>query len=222
MDGKARKPESALTRERVEDGNVPAQRASAHVPIGETAQHGNAARELLSDRAASSTERREFHSAMNSDAARVLTAPRSPAKDVASSQVGQLVGFKDNGRTPLITFPGQPGAAAIPARATVELQATHIGSDVVLTFEGGDWLKPIVLGVIRAVDPNHLAEQPGHVEVEADGERMFVSAKDQLVLRCGKAMITLTKAGKILIEGTYVSSRSSGVYRIKGGSVQVN
>ena len=157
-----------------------------------------------------------------SDTARMLSAPRSPAKDIATSQVGQLVGFKDNGRTPLITFPGQPGAAAIPARATVELQSTQIGSEVVLTFEGGDWLKPIVLGVIRAVDPNHLAEQPGHVEVEADGERMFVSAKDQLVLRCGKAMITLTKAGKILIEGTYVSSRSSGVYRIKGGSVQVN
>jgi hypothetical protein len=42
------------------------------------------------------------------------------------------------------------------------------------------------------------------------------------VLKCGNASITLTKAGKILVEGTYVSNRSSGVMRIKGGSVQIN
>lgn len=60
------------------------------------------------------------------------------------------------------------------------------------------------------------------VEVDADGERMMVSAKEQLVLRCGKASITLTKAGKVIIKGSYVLSRSSGVNRIKGGSVQLN
>jgi hypothetical protein len=166
--------------------------------------------------------RPDVQAAQDEGTRRILSAPRSPPKDMSVPLVGQLIGFKDNGRTPLVTFPGQPGAAAIPARATVDLQATHIGSDVVLLFEGGDYQKPIVLGVMRATDPNHLAEQPGHVEVEADGSRMFVSAKDQLVLRCGKAMITLTQSGKILIEGTYVSSRSSGVYRIKGGSVQLN
>jgi hypothetical protein len=42
------------------------------------------------------------------------------------------------------------------------------------------------------------------------------------VLRCGKASITLTKAGKVLVQGTYVSHRSSGVIRIKGGAVQLN
>ena len=198
MEAKARKRGAAEVRESAEAGR---ERADAVRPVSVREAHGASG---------------------DSDTARMLSAPRSPAKDVATSQVGKLVGFKDKGRIPLVTFAGQPGAAAIPARATVDLQATHIGSDVVLTFTDGDWLKPIVLGVIRALDPNHLAEQPGHVEVEADGERMMVSAKDQLVLRCGKAMITLTKSGKILIEGTYVSSRSSGVYRIKGGSVQLN
>ena len=33
---------------------------------------------------------------------------------------------------------------------------------------------------------------------------------------------SLTKAGKVLIHGAYVSNRSSGVMRIKGGSVQIN
>ena len=43
-----------------------------------------------------------------------------------------------------------------------------------------------------------------------------------MVLRCGKASITLTQAGKILLDGTYVVSRSSGANRIKGASVQLN
>jgi hypothetical protein len=58
--------------------------------------------------------------------------------------------------------------------------------------------------------------------VDADGERLLITARHQLVLRCGKAAITLTQAGKVLIEGTYLSSRSTGVNRIKGGSVQLN
>jgi hypothetical protein len=49
-----------------------------------------------------------------------------------------------------------------------------------------------------------------------------VTAGSQLVLRCGKASITLTAAGKVLIEGAYVSSRSSGALRLKGGSIQLN
>jgi hypothetical protein len=51
---------------------------------------------------------------------------------------------------------------------------------------------------------------------------MIVSARKQLVFRCGRASITLTEDGKVLIQGTYLSSRSSGVHRIKGGSVQIN
>jgi hypothetical protein len=67
-----------------------------------------------------------------------------------------------------------------------------------------------------------LPATPGCVEMDVDGERMVVTAKSELVLRCGKATITLTKEGKVLIEGTFVSSRSSGVQRIKGGAIQLN
>lgn len=81
---------------------------------------------------------------------------------------------------------------------------------------------PSSWGVIQGKTSWPLDKQPNQVEVDADGERMIVSAKEQLVLRCGKASITLTKAGKVLIKGSYVLSRSSGVNRIKGGSVQLN
>jgi hypothetical protein len=60
------------------------------------------------------------------------------------------------------------------------------------------------------------------VEIDADGARMVVSAREQMVLRCGKASITLTRAGKVLIQGSYVLTRSTGVNRVKGGAVQIN
>jgi hypothetical protein len=135
---------------------------------------------------------------------------------------GQLVALTNEGRTPLVVFRGQPTSAAVTARSVVDLHGAHLGRGVVLLFEGADPGKPIVMGVLRDENGTHVDDHPGHVDVSADGERMLVTAKEQLVLRCGKASVTLTKAGKVLIEGTYVLSRSSGVNRVKGGSVQLN
>jgi hypothetical protein len=42
------------------------------------------------------------------------------------------------------------------------------------------------------------------------------------VFRFGQASITLTRAGKVLIRGAYLLSRSSGVNLITGGSVEIN
>ncbi len=155
---------------------------------------------------------------------------RTPAQQTRSRRLpqsagvvtGVLVGFSNEGRTPLVTFAGQPGSAALAARATLDLHSTHVGSEVVLVFADGDPLQPIVMGVLRQQDPNALQRRSGNVEVDADGERMIVAAREQLVLRCGRATLTLTKAGKVIIEGTYISSRSTGVQRIKGGSIQLN
>jgi hypothetical protein len=147
---------------------------------------------------------------------------KAVARKIEGVVTGELIGFKDEGRTPLVTYPDQPGTAAIAAGAILDLHGSHIGRKVVLMFENGDPKRPIVMGWLRNEEPWPLAGKPGQVEVDADGERLLVNAKQQLVLKCGKASITLTKAGKILIQGTYVSNRSSGVMRIKGGSVQLN
>lgn len=136
--------------------------------------------------------------------------------------IGELLALADNAQTPLVRFPGQPGTSAIAARSTVDLHGPHIGQPLVLMFECGDPARPIVMGVLRGAAGWPEAERPGQLDVDADGQRLVVSAKEQLVLRCGKASITLTKAGKVLIEGSYVLSRSTGVNRVKGGSVQLN
>jgi hypothetical protein len=58
--------------------------------------------------------------------------------------------------------------------------------------------------------------------IKVDGKRITIEGEDEVVLKCGDASITLTKAGKVLIRGKYLLNRSDGVNRIMGGSVQVN
>jgi hypothetical protein len=150
-------------------------------------------------------------------------SPERPAETALNGViVGELIALTDDGRTPLVLYRGQPGTAALPARTVVDLHGAHIGRSVALMFEGADPAKPIVMGVVRQGAGWPLPDRPAQVEVDADGERLVISAQESIVLRCGKASITLTKAGKVLIQGTYILSRSSGVNRIKGGSVQLN
>ena len=159
------------------------------------------------------------------DALQPLLAKPSNAAGIEalpSVVIGELVALGDEGRTPLVLYPGQPGTATQRARSVIDLHGPHIGQPVGLMFEADDPTRPIVMGVLRQREGWPAAEAPSQVQVEADGERLIVSAAEQLVLRCGKASITLTKAGKVLIQGSYLSSRSSGVNRIKGGSVQLN
>jgi hypothetical protein len=143
-------------------------------------------------------------------------------KRICGVLTGVLIGFRDEGQTPLVLYPGQPGSAALGATSTIDLHGAHIGHQVALMFERGDPGRPMIVGRIRNPQGWPLPEQSGQVEVDTDGERLIVTAKEQLVLRCGRASITLTKSGKVLIQGAYVSNRSSGVMRIRGGSVQIN
>ncbi len=147
--------------------------------------------------------------------------PRLALPRVDGVVVGTLVALRDVFE-PLVVYAGQPGTAALAARTTIDVRGEHIGSEVVLMFEEADPLRPIVVGLVRKPGGWPLAERPAQVEVDADGKRLVVTAKDQIVLKCGKASITLTAAGKVLIQGAYVLHRSSGVLRIKGGSVQIN
>ena len=60
------------------------------------------------------------------------------------------------------------------------------------------------------------------VEARVDGRRVELEAADEIVLRCGKASIVLRRNGRVVIRGTYVETRSRGVNRVKGGSVEIN
>jgi hypothetical protein len=151
----------------------------------------------------------------------LMQAPRPPSWRGSQVAVGELVALAEDG-TALVVDPARAQARAQCARSVVDLHAAHIGAQVLLAFEQGDLERPIVMGVLRGRAGWPLEEAPGQVEVSANGERLVVSARRQLVLRCGKASITLTRAGKVLIEGAHVVSRSTGMNRLKGGAIELN
>jgi hypothetical protein len=145
-----------------------------------------------------------------------------PAR-IAGIVIGRLVS-----RVPLIeAWAGAVGGA--PARTLAALPADAVGREVALMFEDQDPSRPFVTGCVeplRLPAPAAGADEgPANgLSVEANGtkERLVLSSEQELVLRCGKASITLTRAGKILIRGAYVSSTASGTNRIRGGSVDIN
>jgi hypothetical protein len=144
--------------------------------------------------------------------------PKSAEIGLPSVIVGRIAAILESG-APLVDFPGNESGNLISARSLVALNTADAGRDVALTFEGGDQSLPIIMGVVQTSPP---AAGTRPVEVRLDDDSLTLSAKREIVLQCGKSSITLTSAGKVLIRGAYLLSRSSGVNRIKGGSVQIN
>ncbi len=145
--------------------------------------------------------------------------PEDDVPAIPGVMIGWFAGFDGNG-LPLVQVSAENDGAGIVARTVCALGPGDQGRQAVLNFENGDRHKPIILGLLQTPAPPTPAEPP--VSITLDGEQLALTAKNEIVLRCGKASITLTRAGKVLIRGAYVLTRSSGVNRIKGGSVQIN
>lgn len=148
------------------------------------------------------------------------SAAKSEASRIDGVVIGVLAGFDPQG-APLVVFPGNTQDAGLPARASAQLSKEDQGREVALMFENGDPARPLIIGRIQRPE-EFTVESKSPIAAEMDGERLEFKADKEIVLKCGKASITLTQAGKILIRGAYVLSRSSGVNRIRGGVVHVN
>lgn len=168
------------------------------------------------------------HSDSATEADETPSAPLPPL--VQGVLIGTLADISSSGE-PCVTYPGNLAVLPVKARAMTPINTDAIGSDVALLFENGDINRPIVMGIIQSPPgeiqdtvETQLVDEKSSADTEllVDGKRINLEAREQIVLRCGKSSITMTSAGKVIIRGTYVSTRSSGANRIKGGSVQIN
>ncbi|MCY1017407.1 DUF6484 domain-containing protein [Pyxidicoccus sp. MSG2] len=160
----------------------------------------------------------------------------SVTERVWESQTGWIVRAREQGQL-IIDFEGNT-AGPLEARTTVELSPEELRTAIAgrrpveLRFENGDPRLPVVVGIAPVISLNDLLqgltrshedeeEASGEPASEEEGVRI-IQARDELVIQCGKASITLRRNGKVIIKGTYVETHAEGVNRIKGGSVQVN
>jgi len=131
-----------------------------------------------------------------------------------------FAGFDAEGRF-LVTL-GE-GMAPVQALSTVGLAPGDAGAAVVVAFEKGEVRHPLIVG---RVQPLHTEVPPAAIaaqmDASVDGERVVLQARERIELRCGDASIVLTRAGKVLINGNYVLSRSRGANRVKGAYVGIN
>ncbi len=171
---------------------------------------------------------------MRRDRSSVLEVLATAGARDATVRVGVLVDLAAG--APRVEFNGSGGP--VPARAMIPLDAAALSADggrreVVLLFEEGDPARPIVAGLLEpavatpALDAALEATVEGAVEAtpeiaEVDGRRVVIEGKDEVVLRCGEASITLRRNGKVVIRGLYVESHAAGTNRVKGGTVKIN
>lgn len=103
--------------------------------------------------------------------------------------------------------------------------AWSAGDAVLLLFGPEPPFQPVVLG--RVADrlpipsPSNVTNNPER-DITVDGRRVVLDAQEEVILRCGPASITLNSAGKIVIKGAEIVSRSSGANKIKGALVNIN
>ena len=151
--------------------------------------------------------------------------------DAPALVVGEIAEIDESGRASVL-FPGN-SIVPIPARSALTGNVdgdadTLIGASVLLTFENANADRPIIIGLLRdelvsetviskpAIQPND------ERDVLVKGRRVVFEADQEVELRCGKASVNLREDGRIVILGGYVISRSRGVNKIQGGSVQIN
>jgi hypothetical protein len=161
-------------------------------------------------------------------AARQGTAEAAERLDGA--RVGVIAGVVQG--APEVSWPGRRGRPvrarlAIPLRGEALVAAAAERRGAVLVFEGGDPARPIVVGLLEPETPllDELLGAPAERRPEVahvDGKRVVIEGRDEIVLRCGRASITLRRNGRIALHGMQLETRARGLQRIKGGKVEIN
>jgi hypothetical protein len=133
---------------------------------------------------------------------------RAAAVTASTIKTAVICGFHKSG-APLVRIAGQDsGACDAAARSVVPIAPELLGAEVIVGFEGGDLMSPVILGVLQS---------PSAMPYE-----LRLTAKDRIEISCGKAGITMHADGKIVVHGEYLISRARRTNRIEGGAIQIN
>lgn len=137
--------------------------------------------------------------------------------------IGEIVRIDARGLV-WVRSPGtaRPQAARLTSTITRSMldQAFREKQAVALALDTEE-SRPLILGFIVDRLPTAPEQDPCARQVLA-ADQLELQGRESVTISCGRASITLTKAGKILLRGDYVLSQSTGANRLKGASVQIN
>jgi|SRR6516162_7495093 hypothetical protein len=148
--------------------------------------------------------------------------PPELAMRPAEVVIGRIVSIGLGG-APIVDFPENPAGEPVAAMATARYDLDAMGRNVALMFISGDPARPLAIGVVaHPGGRDQVDASTGAVQHEDPPECLTLAATREIVLQCGRASIVLTRAGKVLVRGAYLSLRSTGMQRIIGASVHIN
>ena len=104
----------------------------------------------------------------------------------------------------------------------------YVGREVLVVFPEGNTDIPVIIALMENPIDQLVSleieddEKKQEKDFKIDGKHVTIEAENEIVMKCGKAIILLRNDGKIIIKGTHLLSRSSGPNRIKGASVGIN
>ncbi len=160
-----------------------------------------------------------FQALLQRDASAAPIAPRtgeSTQPPAGAVVLGHLLEVQ-TGQPPRVAWPLGP-SEGVPAHSLVPLSPENTGAQVALSI-GGALGQPLILGLVWNPAQEH---EEAASDVDPSPEHVELSAQEQLTLRCGKASLTLTADGQVLLHGSYIGSHATGTQRIKGAAVRIN
>lgn len=136
--------------------------------------------------------------------------------------LGVITAWDEQG--PTVDYPGNsrgPTRASLTtAGPRMRAMPAAIGREAVLLIDPLGRGAPVLLGLLQR--PGAEATDGDAVEARVDGRRVEIEGRDEIVLKCGEASITLRRNGRVVIRGAQVETRAAGLNRIRGGSVAIN
>jgi hypothetical protein len=151
--------------------------------------------------------------------ASVLRIERSHEASPSHATLGLLAGLGPEGEA-WVDVP-RDGRRHLPARSIVALLPEHVGREVLISWVD-DGERPVITGVIREpIDAEREAATP-RLDAVVDAERIVLTGKREVLLRCGKSSILLSADGSVVVKGVKLLTSATGVHRIRGGAVQIN
>lgn len=153
-----------------------------------------------------------------------------PAVRIEGPRVGRVVAFT-RGEVRVELDGNRRGPLACRVSAAIDdaalERAARERQEALLLFEGGDPARPVLVAVLRSATPMIDAVLAGPLPAaqkvaRVDGRRVELEGREEVVLRCGKASLTLRADGKVVLRGVNVVTQADAVQKIRGGKVEIN